>query len=127
MQHSILTPPVPTEKNNHIGWSGLKGCAESLAIVQAAKTSRYPTIIVTRDARRLTIMETELRFFADINDVPISVFPDWECLPYDFFSPHQDIISERLRVLASLPESGTGILLISAANLMNVYPQSIMY
>jgi transcription-repair coupling factor (superfamily II helicase) len=122
VQHSILTPPVPTEKNNHIGWSGLKGCAESLAIVQAAKTSRYPTIIVTRDARRLTIMETELRFFADINDVPISVFPDWECLPYDFFSPHQDIISERLRVLASLPESGTGILLISAANLMQRLP-----
>jgi len=40
----------------------------------------------------------------------VMLFPDWETLPYDLFSPHQDIISDRIRVLHQLPNSHKGIL-----------------
>lgn len=44
-----------------------------------------------------------------------SFFPDWEILPYDRLSPHQDIVSERLSILSNMPQKG--ILLISASTL----------
>ncbi|MGS4768188.1 hypothetical protein ACLGJF_19685, partial [Acinetobacter baumannii] len=45
-------------------------------------------------------LEDELKFFAP--ELKVAVFPDWETLPYDSFSPHQDLISERLATLWEL-------------------------
>ena len=52
----------------------------------------------------------------------ILTLPDWEVLPYDVFSPHPDIVSERLRTLARLPELRRGILLLSADSLLTRLP-----
>ena len=49
-------------------------------------------------------------------------FPGWECLPYDLFSPHQDITSKRLRLLARLPATERAIILTTCANLMQRLP-----
>ena len=48
----------------------------------------------------------------------VLLFPDWETLPYDYFSPHQDIISERLRFLARLPTLTQAVIIIPAPSLM---------
>uniref|UniRef100_UPI00241E05FB transcription-repair coupling factor n=1 Tax=Ectopseudomonas oleovorans TaxID=301 RepID=UPI00241E05FB len=52
----------------------------------------------------------------------ILCFPDWETLPYDSFSPHQDIISERLQTLHRLPHLKKGILLVPVATLLQRLP-----
>lgn len=65
-------------------------------------------------------IEDEIRFYAA--DMPILPFPDWECLPYDVFSPHQDIISQRLETLYRLPQLTRGVVLASAATLLHRLP-----
>ena len=46
------------------------------------------------------VLQEQLEFFLAGSAIGIKTFPDWETLPYDTFSPHQDIISERLATLA---------------------------
>ena len=55
------------------------------------------TAIVTADATDAQRLIDEIAFFAP--DIRCALFPDWETLPYDSFSPHQDLISERLATL----------------------------
>jgi transcription-repair coupling factor (superfamily II helicase) len=66
-----------------------------LAERQAAQKQRLAIIAAEpADTQRL---QDELKFFAP--QLRVAVFPDWETLPYDTFSPHQDLISERLATL----------------------------
>ncbi len=62
-------------------------------------------------------LERELRFFLDDN-WPVMHFPDWETLPYDVFSPLPEIVSQRIRTLVQLPEVQRGVLVVTAATLM---------
>ena len=117
---SVLTPPFPDENKRRVGWSRLFGAAEGLALSRVAALSARPMVIVARDARRLRILARELEFFSGAEQVEVTEFPDWECLPYDFFSPHQDIISARLKILADVGRRR--ILLVSVANLMQRLP-----
>ena len=55
------------------------------------------TTIFTAEPADTQRLEDELAFFAP--SLRVAVFPDWETLPYDTFSPHQDLISERLATL----------------------------
>jgi transcription-repair coupling factor (superfamily II helicase) len=71
-----------------------------LAIAEAAQTWSGRGVISHADSQQATRLEEEIRFFCD-DKLPIFHFPDWETLPYDQLSPHQDITSERLRILAN--------------------------
>lgn len=64
-----------------------------------------------------------LRFFIG-NEQNDSVFllPDWETLPYDSFSPHEDIVSERLRTLSALKSRKTGCLVVPVSTLVQRLP-----
>lgn len=79
------------------------GSADALLLarfaVQQLAAGRL-TAIVTAEPGDTQRLEDELRFFAP--QLRVAVFPDWETLPYDTFSPHQDLISERLATLWSL-------------------------
>ena len=70
--------------------------AGPLRRARSARAARLTAIVTAEpaDAQRL---DDEIAFFAP--DLRIAVFPDWETLPYDTFSPHQDLISERLATL----------------------------
>ncbi|ENU29912.1 transcription-repair coupling factor [Acinetobacter sp. CIP-A165] len=68
-------------------------------------------MIVTRNNQHLAQLESELEFYG----IKPIIFPDWEILPYDRLSPHQDIVSERLAILSNMPQKG--ILLVSASTL----------
>ena len=99
-------------------WGKLYGSAAGLALAEAATRMTAPLLVVaatSRDAERLT---AELRFYLGGPDLPVLSLPDWETLPYDLFSPHQDIISERLATLAALPGLKRGIVVVAAATLM---------
>ena len=102
-------PPRPDARNPRLSWRGLHGSARALAIAQAAAADERLLLVVAADARALDDLARELRFFAP-PDLPLLQLPDWEVLPYDLFSPHPDIISERLSTLSQLPQARRGIL-----------------
>ncbi len=73
---------------------------------------------MTPDNQTACAWEHELAFFLQ-NEHPILHFPDWETLPYDVFSPLPEIISERLKTLALLPQVKRGALIVSVNTLMH--------
>jgi transcription-repair coupling factor (superfamily II helicase) len=82
----------------------------SLAIAEAASAAKRFTLLLTADSQNAERLQQELSFFAP--DLPVLHFPDWETLPYDLFSPHQDIISQRISALYRLPELKHGVLVV---------------
>ncbi len=77
---------------------------------------RVPTCVIARDARELDQLRAELGFFLGqkAGARRIHALPDWEVLPYDVFSPHPDIISERLSALAEMPRLRSAVILAAA-------------
>ena len=78
-------------------------------------------MVIADAARELERLTAELRFFAGAA-LPLLRLPDWEVLPYDLFSPHPDIISERLQTLFELPQTRHGCLIVAADTLMQRLP-----
>lgn len=115
---SPLNPPQ-IQLDKHQNWCGLAGASRSLALVQTACLSDKPLLIVTTGSLMAQQLEAELQFFAQGKELPIYYFPDWETLPYDLFSPHQDIISDRLQTLHRLGSFERGILLVPIGTLMH--------
>ncbi len=115
---SILSPRVPVLAAEPFVWSGLCGCADSLALASAIKQTDRLFVIVTPDSQTALRLEHELSFFLQ-QAAPILHFPDWEILPYDVFSPLPEIISERLKTLALLPQVKSGALVVSVSTLMH--------
>jgi len=117
-ENSIFSPELPKDNTHPLFWTGLKGCGDSLAIASAIKNENRLFVIVTPDNQTALRLEHELLFFLT-DAFPILHFPDWETLPYDVFSPLPEIISERLKTLALLPETKRGALVVSVATLMH--------
>ncbi|UXH79964.1 transcription-repair coupling factor [Roseateles amylovorans] len=82
------------------------GSADALLLSRFARqqfAAGRLTVMVTAEPGDTQRLEDELKFFAP--ELRVAVFPDWETLPYDSFSPHQDLISERLATLWRLLQS----------------------
>ena len=93
-------------------WIGqLQGSAAALLFKEISKQHQQLFILVARNSQHLAQLESELEFYG----VKPTIFPDWEILPYDRLSPHQDIVSERLAILSNMPQQG--VLLVSASTL----------
>ncbi|WP_333712914.1 transcription-repair coupling factor [Yoonia sp.] len=83
----------------HITVSGApEGFDAQLALQEMRKGA--PVLHIARDDKRLAAMQAALAFFAP--DVPVFVFPAWDCLPYDRVSPNTDISAARMATLAAL-------------------------
>lgn len=117
---SVLSPRLPSATGKRRRWTSLYGSSRGLAIAGAAREHCGPLMVVTPDAPSARRLEDEIRFFHGDTEVhtPLVHFPDWETLPYDIFSPHQDIISERLATLARLPSLDRGVLIVPVTTLM---------
>ncbi len=98
-------------------WGNLPGAALSLAVAEAACAAKRFTLLLTADSQSAERLQEELAFFAP--DLPVLHFPDWETLPYDVFSPHQDIISQRIATLYRLPEIKHGVLVVPIATALH--------
>jgi transcription-repair coupling factor (superfamily II helicase) len=95
------------------------GSADALLLAQLGlreKSHNKLTAIVTADATDAQRLIDEIAFFAP--DLRCALFPDWETLPYDTFSPHQDLISERLATLWRISqrdkETGADVVIVPA-------------
>lgn len=92
-------------------------------MAQTARNLDGIMLIVLDEPRKLQSVEEELRYFLSlVPDIPVYQFPGWECLPYDRFSPHESITSERLRTLSRLPWMKRGVILVQTANLIQRLP-----
>lgn len=114
----ISAPEVPQTKNKCVTWTGLTGCGDSLALATAIQNEDRLFVVVTPDNQTALRLEHELAFFLR-DEHPILHFPDWETLPYDVFSPLSEIISERLKTLALLPQVKRGALVVPVTTLMH--------
>ena len=102
-------------------WGRLIGASTALAAAELAARLDAPLVVLADDPRQADQLDAEIRFFSD-DDVDVRHFVEWETLPWDSFSPHQDIISERLSVLAALKDMPTGIVIASAPVLLQRLP-----
>ncbi|HEY0953317.1 MAG TPA: transcription-repair coupling factor [Roseateles sp.] len=100
MTLSSLPVIQPGKKFTH---SRPLGSADALLLarfVQQQRDAGRMAAVFTAEPGDTQRLEDELKFFAP--ELKVAVFPDWETLPYDSFSPHQDLISERLATLWEL-------------------------
>lgn len=104
--------PLPNISSNagRQQWGNLRGASRALAISEAAKAAQHLTLLLTDTSQNAQLLQEELSWFAP--ELPILHFPDWETLPYDVFSPHQDIISQRIASLYQLPKVKQGVLIV---------------
>jgi transcription-repair coupling factor (superfamily II helicase) len=108
-----LTPPSTYKPQQRQSWGNLHGSTLGLILSQVAQNT--PFIVITPDLLSAQSLVDEIQFFAKTENLQ---FPDWETLPYDLFSPHQDIISERLATLYKLPTIERGVLCVPVNTLM---------
>ncbi|CAK0753380.1 Transcription-repair-coupling factor [Gammaproteobacteria bacterium] len=119
----MLTPPFPKNPGHRLIWGQLHGSALGLILSNAAKGYQGLLVVTLEDTASVFRLAQELQFYLGVTEkTPVFIFPDWETLPYDPFSPHQDIVSERLATLYQLPHLTKGILLVPAATLMQRLP-----
>ena len=104
------------------------GSADALLLARFAQTQaaqRGITAIITSEPADTQRLEAELPFFAP--GLRVAVFPDWETLPYDTFSPHQDLISERLATLWRIRQGEVDVVLMPASTaLVRLAPPSFL-
>ena len=113
--------PLPLRGQSRAYWRA-PASTSALAAAIAAAAARHdaPLLVVARDNHAAHQLEADLHTLLG-NDaaLPVLNFPDWETLPYDRFSPHPDIVSQRLATLARLPELKRGaVVIVPVATLM---------
>ena len=115
---SLFQPIIPNKPGKPTAWAGLRGPSLALALANAALRENQLFFVITDDARHAVKLEEELKFFLGNNGHEVAIFPDWETLPYDVFSPLPELISERLSILNKVSSLNRGIILCSTANLI---------
>ena len=104
------------------------GPADALLLARLAEREKAAgrlTAIVTSGAADAQRLMDELAFFAP--DLRCTLFPDWETLPYDTFSPHQDLISERLATLWRISQGEADMVIVPATTaLYRVAPPAFL-
>ena len=123
MPSLIPHPPLPTTPRQRRYWTPPHGSSRALLIAEAARSHEGLLVAVTRDTQRAHALEAELKVFA--GGLRVLHFPDWETLPYDVFSPHPEIVSQRIATLYQLPSMKRGVLVVPVATLMQrIAPRS---
>lgn len=97
------------------------GCAPALLLSELAANTCAPSLVVVPSVAEAESLATQLQFFTD-GDPAIALFPDLETLPYDSFSPHQELISQRLTMLRKLAKGDIHSLLIAVPTLFYRLP-----
>lgn len=117
---SAPTPPLPRAGQQRAWWRA-PASASALAfhIAGAADAHDAPLLVVARDNHGAHQLESDLHtLLGGRGDLPVVAFPDWETLPYDVFSPHPDIVSQRLAALHRLPTLKRGIVIVPVQTLL---------
>ncbi|WP_312328119.1 transcription-repair coupling factor [Stenotrophomonas sp.] len=117
---SYPAPPLPRSGQLRAWWRApASPTALAWYIARAADAHAGPLLVIARDNHGANQIESDLRtLLGSASDLPVVAFPDWETLPYDAFSPHPDIISQRLAALHQLPTLKRGIVVVPVQTLL---------
>ncbi|SFM92255.1 transcription-repair coupling factor [Izhakiella capsodis] len=103
----------------------LTGAASAVECAEILTRHDGPALLITPDKQSALRLQDEINQFSP---QPVSSLSDWETLPFDNFSPHQDIISSRLATLYQLPTLKNGLLILPVNTLMQrVCPHSFLH
>ena len=109
-----LAPPIPAPRaGQRFTFSGLVGSSDAALIAQSALRYRKDfsvMVIFCAQAQEAQRLLEEIPAFGP--QLKTRLLPDWEILPYDHFSPHQDLVSERLATLYELLNGSCDIVLV---------------
>lgn len=108
--------PKPREKSR---WFNLSQGSLPLALARYLPHKRLKAVL-TQDAEQALRLQTAWRFFRP-HDTAVFL-PDWETLPYERFSPHQDLVSERLSALWQIKSGAADVLFVPVATAMQKLP-----
>lgn len=114
---SLLNTHNIPQQGHRSTWQVHSLAEKALAISSYAQQVSHLTLYLAKDSQEANEILDTLKFFVS-DEVAILEFPEWETLPYDQFSPHQDIISQRLKTLYQLPNTQQGILILPIATLV---------
>ncbi len=113
-------PPLPSpitglslpRPGSRLDLPNLAGASDALWLAHLAQPGRLSVVVTANplDAQRL---QDEIRWFSPA--LTVRVLPDWETLPYDSFSPHEDLVSERLATLYDIQRGGCDLVLVPAS------------
>ena len=117
----LPSPPRPRAGQQRAYWRAPSSAsALALGLAELGRQHSGLVLAVVADTHTAQSLENDLRAFA--GDLPVLHFPDWETLPYDLFSPHPDIVSQRVAALYRLPGIARGVLVVPVSSLMQRLP-----
>ena len=118
------TPPLPKSGQLRAWWRApASPTALAWMVARAAESHVGPLLVVARDTHGAHQLESDLHtLLGEGGDLPVFPFPDWETLAYDRFSPHPDIVSQRLAALHALPGLKRGVVVVPVQTLMQRLP-----
>lgn len=111
-------PLFPQGTDRFRSWQGLDDGSLAAVLPQVAARERRLLVVLASSSHHAQQIADNLAFYLSDTSISLLPFPDWETLPYDVFSPHQDIISERIRVLYGLTGESRGIVVVAINTLM---------
>ena len=120
----LLTGSLPTPDQSR-RYTALAGAADALALAQYALAFQCPLLVLTASALDAQRLRDEIPCFAP--GLSVHLLPDWETLPYDKFSPHQDLVSERLATLNQISHNAFDIAIVPVTTaLYRLPPRSFL-
>lgn len=118
LENSFLTAKIGQKST----WGQTHGAASALAIANAATQHKGPVLALVKDTDSALKLSAELAFFLAETSVECLMLPDWEILPYDSFSAHPDIVSERISTLNQITNLEQGVVIVPVATLLHRLP-----
>jgi transcription-repair coupling factor (superfamily II helicase) len=114
---SVFDPPRGTD--GRVDWPLLEGFPLALAIATYAGRKGGPVLVTVPDGYAARHLRDDIN---QLDGPDAELFPDWEILPYDLYSPHPDLISRRLDLLSRLPGMDSGVIIAPVTALMQRLP-----
>lgn len=119
--------PIPNQGQStkfDLTTNGMDGLALA-ELANKLKSNKQPLVIVTANAFDAQRLLEEIPYFAP--DLCVNLLPDWETLPYDQFSPHPDLISERLTTLYQITQNNCDVIIVPLATaLIRLSPKAYL-
>ncbi|RYV03139.1 transcription-repair coupling factor [Shewanella sp. OPT22] len=121
---SVFKPPVlDTNKTNKTQYINAQTqLVRALTLKQIAEKHKGTTVIVTNDTPTALSLDAELNYLLANSEHSVALFPDRETLPYDNFSPHQDLVAQRLETLHHLTEKKSKVIIVPISTLLVKLP-----
>ena len=110
--NSLLSLPAQPKSGQRLDLPSFSASIDALAMAQLARPGHLLTIITASPLEAQRLVE-EIAWFAP--QLRAHLLPDWETLPYDHFSPHQDLVSERLATLHAVSRNECDVLITAAS------------